>query len=339
MPRPRSFLPILPLLFHTLYAGGSPTPEDTIRGVVQKSLPYIDKRGQSWKNSKGCHSCHRTTFTVWALNRATEKGLEVDPGKLAQWNEKGRQWQAFARKKKAKEMNDSDGEKLLQGENSAVSQMLLGRPLGEDPGKAAWIAQYRKSLLSAQEKNGSWKAKGQLPKQKRPLRETTEANTFWAVLALADYEDGNPATETSIKKALDWAGKSPGGISTEWWSTKLLVERQLGKKAKADALRKTLLEKQNPDGGWGWLTEESSDALGTGFALYALGNDDVPISDPRIKKSIQFLASNQTKDGSWIVNGTKEDDRDEPAETARYWGTCWAAIGMLAFVESGGSTL
>lgn len=325
------FLPVLPLLCQALCGNVPGAPEDTMRKMIRKSLPYIEKRGQSWKNSKGCHSCHRTTFTIWSLNRAAEKGFAVDQAKLKGWNDWGRQWKAFIRKNKIGEYSGKDRETVLQRENSAVAQMLLGRPKGED---GDWVGQYRNSLAKGQKEDGSWEAGGQLPRQARPDWETTESNVMWVVLALADYtgKDSSGA-QSAIGKALEWMGGRTQAQSTEWWVTKLLVERQLGTEEKAVALRKALLEKQNPDGGWGWLTGDSSDAFGTGFALYALAKEGIPISDPSIAKAIDFLASTQKKDGSWQVNGTKKDGRGEPVETAQYWGTCWAVIGLLEFLE------
>lgn len=322
----------LPLLFSSYtgqcLAGEAKMTEQFARKVISNSLEYIQERGESWRQSKHCHSCHRTTFTLWALNRAQEKGFEVNTEQLKTWNERGRKWESFTR---GKDLEKEDPAKVLRNENAAVGQMLLGRPVKEQKGE--WISLFRTRLVEGQNKGGFWNAGGQLPKQKRPKRETTETNTMWAMLALLDYEETDAKVEHTLKNARKWMGNKTKPVSTEWWVTKLLLERETGNGKAADGLLETLLTLQNKDGGWGWLTEEKSDAFGTGLVLYALAKEGICINNPQVRKAIQFLEKTQHKDGAWEVNGTKEQDRDEPAETAKYWGTTWAVIGLLEFLE------
>ena len=228
-----------------------------------------------------------------------------------------------------------DPAKVLRDENAAVGQMLLGRPQGED--QADWVTLYRTRLLESQEKAGFWKAGGQLPRQKRPNRETIETNTMWAILALKDYENSDTAVDKVVNKAMSWLGTKTEAkvVSTEWWVTRLMVERSLGNVTKADELQNTLLGLQNEDGGWGWLTADKSDAFGTGLVLYALAKEKFPMDNPKVFKAIKLLENSQQKDGAWEVNGTKKQEKDEPAETAKYWGTAWAVIGLLEFLGNG----
>ncbi|HIE99272.1 MAG: hypothetical protein ABGZ53_12855 [Fuerstiella sp.] len=44
---------------------------------------------------------------------------------------------------------------------------------------------------------------------------------------------------------------------------------------------------------------------------------------------LQLLKAGQQDDGSWAVKGTKKNKQDTIQETATYWGTCWAVIGLL----------
>jgi len=308
-------------------AGEVKTTEQAARKIVSNSLDYIQERGESWRKSKHCHSCHRTTFTLWALNRASERGFEVNKKQLQTWNKRGRKWESFTR---GKDLEKEDPAKVLRNENSAVGQMLLGRPISDKKGD--WVPLFRTRLIEGQDKAGFWKAGGQLPKQKRPKRETTETNTMWAMLALTDYEDDTPRAQEALQKARKWLGDKTDPISTEWWVTRLLVEREWGEDQKAEKLRESLLAKQNEDGGWGWLTSEKSDAFGTGLALYALAREDFSMDEPKVQKAIKFLEKSQKKDGAWLVNGTKEQNRNEPAETAKYWGTNWVVIGLLEFL-------
>lgn len=325
------YLSLITILFtEQLQSAEIEGAEESARKMVGNSLNYIEKRGESWRKAKHCHSCHRTTFTIWALNRAAEKGFEVNAEHLKTWNERGRKWESFTRGEKLEKMEPA---KVLRDENAAVGQMLLGRPHREN--QADWVTLYRTRLLEGQEPAGFWKAGGQLPKQQRPNRETTETNTMWAMIALRDSKGEDPQMIKALQKARKWMGNHTNPISTEWWVTRLLVERDFGQDKKADDLLQTLLSKQNPDGGWGWLTNEKSDAFGTGLALYAFAKEGLSLEHPKVQKAVHFLKQTQRKDGAWEVNSTKKQDRDEPAETAKYWGTTWAVIGLLELLEDG----
>ena len=74
-------------------------------------------------------------------------------------------------------------------------------------------------------------------------------------------------------------------------------------------------EFQNSDGGWGWLVNDPSDALGTGMALYALHylNSDKTLETRT--KAIEFLIRTQRTDGTWSVKGTKKKKREKVEET------------------------
>ncbi|HIF00684.1 MAG TPA: hypothetical protein EYG03_16900 [Planctomycetes bacterium] len=92
----------------------------------------------------------------------------------------------------------------------------------------------------------------------------------------------------------------------------------------------TLLREQNEDGGWGWIRNQESDALATGQVLYALSTHSRESEVTRaVERARTFLVSTQKPDGSWAVKGTKKNKQDKIQETATYWGTCWAVIGLL----------
>ena len=93
---------------------------------------------------------------------------------------------------------------------------------------------------------------------------------------------------------------------------------------------KELLKRQHTNGGWGWISGQASDALATGLALYALrmvGTGDA-VADA-LGAGDQFLIRMQLGDGSWRVPGTKRKADNAPTETAIYWGTAWAVVGLL----------
>lgn len=300
-----------------------------VRAIVERSLPYIQAGGREWRNDKKCVSCHTTTFTIWALNRAAENGFAVDEEAVKDWNEWSRDWSNHVA---VKRRDEAKRDETLLAENDSVGQLLLGRPGANT--QADWVTEYRGFLAKSQNKDGSWKAGGQLPLQKRPKRETQEVSTMWALVALRDSGATDEVLLPALASATEWLGTKIQGKSIEWWATRLLVQRAAGKSDAADLIRKTILEHQHEDGGWGWLVAEKSDALGTGIVLYALARDGAVTADAEVSRALLFLKQTQDEDGSWPVNGTKQNSADDVTDTATYWGACWAVIALAEFVES-----
>ena len=53
-----------------------------------------------------------------------------------------------------------------------------------------------------------------------------------------------------------------------------------------------------------------------------------------IEAACSYLVKTQKPNGTWAVKGTKQDKQDTVQETATYWGTCWAVIGLLESEKS-----
>jgi len=307
-----------------LLAAGQCPAEDAVRAAIERALPFVDREGQRWIEEKKCVTCHQVPFMVWALNAASDRGLSVDRKKLAEQRAWATDWQHMANKTQLEQgLNFT-----LSNHPDAVAQLLLGRSAEDRDAAAAWPALFAARLAAGQQDDGSWKPGGQLPDQKRPLRETQEVTTMWAVLALRSYAAADASLEPRFAKARAWLGEETQGQSTEWWAARLLVERGGGEDAAADRIREQIVQRQHEDGGWGWLCDAESDAFGTGLALYALARDGWAVDNPAIARGRQFLVSSQQADGSWLVKGTKKNKSQQVEPTAIYWGTCWAVIGL-----------
>jgi squalene-hopene/tetraprenyl-beta-curcumene cyclase len=311
----------------TMLLGAGPAPtDDQVRMSIERSLPFLQTEGQRWIDEKKCVTCHQVPFMVWALNSAAERGFAVDRQKLQAWRDWATDWKHMANKQQLEE----GGQKTLSAQHDSVAQLLLGRPAADrDPTAAAWAAQFAECLAAGQLPDGSWKAGGQLPSQRRPERETHEVTTMWALAALQSYAAADESLQTRLAKARSWLGTQTEGQSTEWWAARLLAERGGGNAQQADRMRDLLLQRQHEDGGWGWLTSDGSDAFGTGVALYALTRDGLLPDHAAIARGRHFLTQTQQQDGSWSVKGTKKGKADKVEPTATYWGTCWAVIGLL----------
>jgi len=307
-----------------LVADELPTDEQ-VRTTIERSLPFVQTEGQRWIDEKKCVTCHQVPFMVWALNAAADRGVAVDRPKREATSAWATDWHNIATKPQL-ELGEREA---LSNHHDPVAQLLLGRSAAErDPAAAAWPALFAECLAAGQQDDGSWKAGGQLPSQKRPPRETQEVTTMWALVALQSYAAADGSLHGRFEKARAWLGAQTEAQSTEWWAVRLLVERAAGNVAVADKVRGELLKRQNADGGWGWLTADASDAFGTGVALYSLSRDGLSSAEPSIARGRQFLVHSQQAAGSWPVKGTKKDKAQKIEPTATYWGTCWAVIGL-----------
>ena len=223
--------------------------------------------------------------------------------------------------------------KGARGPGTVASELLLaGAPgLTKDKGEATKALIQR--LVTTQQKDGSWKHGGQYDALNRPAQESTEVVTAWNALALIDYDDlPEPAAKTRAQ-ALAYLKNSKTGVSTEWYVAQTLVAWSVKDTERAEALLKELRTQQLPDGGWSWLkANKQSDAWATGMALYALGRSGADNSDPAVTKAWSFLVKTQLDGGDWLVSTgpiRKGGAKKSTDPIFSYWGTGWAAIGIM----------
>ena len=302
------------LLISASPAETAPPTAAEIRQAVEKSLVYIEKEGVAWIETKKCNSCHQVPIMVWSHLEAQSQGLKLNEAGLKDW------------------LNFTL-DKADTGATDGMAQTILSINTGS-PDDAKRVLAAGEKIIAKQLPDGSWKAEGQLPGQKRPLPETTQASTLWMLVALDELRSREPAfaekATPAIEKGLAWLKPlDKPAVSQEWYLAKLLVEEQLGTTAQVEELRAAVLKHQREDGGWGWLIDEPSDALATGMTLYVLDRIGIAHDDPAILRAQRFLLSTQQADGSWLVNGTKQNKRTASQPTSNAWGAGWAALGLL----------
>jgi hypothetical protein len=303
------------ILLLCLLPGLTALHADEARELVVRGLPFIKEKGLEWIEDRQCASCHQIPTMLWSLNSAARAGIDADRKEAAQWTSWAADWRHW---NKTGEKEGAD--KVSAGNVDTMNFLLLGRDTTQKA--VGWEQEFRSQLLKNQQADGSWKPGGQLPLVKRPARETIEVTTMWTLLALKSQALDELPSETQ-KRADDFLAKARPGESTEWHAVRLLLN------SGDAALHEALLKLQHEDGGWGWLISGSSDALGTGVALYALSRSGLAADHPSRKKAVQFLWSTQRPDGSWPVPSTRSKDKSKTVPTAVYWGTAWAVVGLL----------
>jgi hypothetical protein len=288
-----------------------------VKQAVERAIPYIEREGAAWIRERKCLACHYAGYMLWSLHDAELRGFVIDRGKLAETS----RWA----------MNQPS---MHTSGNEGAAQILIARDRSDrGPDTRKRVEALRDLIVKHQRKDGSWSPGGQLPAQKRPLSETTQVSTMLCVLALDSLEAKNDAGIKARDKGLAWLKKTPPNgktpaVSSEWYAMRLLIAKKFGDSKQVEALRDRILSAQRPDGGWGWLRADPSDAFGTGVSVYALCNVGLPPSHPAIQKARKFLTETQTDDGSWIVNGTKDETKGGPHPLSSFWGSTWAVLGL-----------
>lgn len=304
---------------------GLPSSTD-LRRAIATSLPFLEKRGVAWMGRKRCVSCHHTALLLWSYGEAEKRGFETNVDQTQLWLD----W-ALTKQLSPREDGAMVGSQNLEG----LSQLILGSrdnlAVKED---AKTFQQFEKMLLTGQQANGLWKAMGQLPTQKRPKEETVAVSSMWAVLALRASGIDQIAINASIESALKGLATSENGLSTEWWVLRMLVDNHSNGDPQKNHWIAELINRQNTNGGWAWITGDPSDALATGLALYGLHEAGVRPDNQSIRRAQRFLLATQNANGSWSVNSTKAVNKTEPIPTSVFLGSSWATIGLLKTIPN-----
>ncbi len=64
---------------------GKPPAAAELRTAIERSLPYIERGGDSWLQNRGCVSCHVVAFSIWSSHAASQRGISVDNQRVAKW--------------------------------------------------------------------------------------------------------------------------------------------------------------------------------------------------------------------------------------------------------------
>ena len=281
------------------------------------------EEGVAWMDHRGCVSCHQVPFMLWSLSAAQAAGFDVDEGKLTRWQRWSIDPVNFVQPDQKADIKIAE---TLASNIDTMNALLLA---GDADAEPTWRQSFVDALIENQQDDATWRACGQLPAQKRPGAETTRVTTLWTLLALA-REQQRPR---EFERAIESVDQGEDAVSTEWWVARLLLASEL-EEPSVERYRQALWQRQRDDGGWGWLSDEPSDALATGMAIYALSSTNRSGEpDQRLQRAANFLTMTQQPDGSWEVPGTKKSTRQRATDTSSYWGTAWAVIGLLIVRE------
>lgn len=316
------------ILLSGLIAGAASAEEATtspapIRAAVQKALPFLEQGGVKWHEDKNCLSCHHIPFMAWTHLEAGRRGIPVEQTKLSEWLAWCAEW-----------AEPKGGDDVL-----AELLLFLPREVMAEPAAQKKLESLPALLTAKQKPDGSWTASGQFRGEQWPGKEADEVTTMLMLMGLntswADAAKVAPARE----KAHAWLKENPAPQGTRSLTMRLWFGHRMGDTDRREALTKTLLSQQKPDGGWSWkISNEGSDPITTGEAIYALTVAGSPAWDAASRqRAADCLIKAQLPDGSWHQDHKRISAkvRTEPEKIATidgiysYFATGWATIGLL----------
>ncbi|MGE3819952.1 MAG: prenyltransferase/squalene oxidase repeat-containing protein, partial [Isosphaeraceae bacterium] len=307
------------------------------RTTIARGLDFLVKDATTWREERGCATCHHGTMTVWALSEARSQGYPVDAESLAQ----AVHWTKDQFMPRIQAIRDPrPGWNLVSVPAIHLGTMSQTLPiLSRDE-----VDQIASHLEAHQEADGSWLT----PPPSNgapPIWESRETLALWALLAWETRVPIDPdqaaRARVSREKTVAWLNATEPSETSQSIGLRLILDSRSG--ASADRLRagvEKLLARQNPDGGWSQTKAHPSDAFATGQALWAISLAKGRDRRVEIGRAVEFLVANQREDGSWPMVS-----RDHPGvETTRnpirnpvpitYFGSAWATIGLARSVPS-----
>lgn len=275
---------------------------------AKKAAEYLDRSALNWLKTKKCATCHTNLFYMAA--RPALKATLADSGEVRSFYEDYRKvrW-----------------EKKLPTENQGFWPIVVGTGLTlndiQSTGKLSDVSREVLDIMwTVQREDGGWKwphcdyapleiddhygvtlalltvgmAPGDYAKTPQALAGLEKVRT---------YLRNNPPKSLHHRAMLAWVSVRIDDIATEEQRKEALSE---------------LLALQLDDGGWstsGLLTDwkglersdgepldtKTSDGYGTGFTIVVARELGVPADDPRLRRGIEWLHSNQRESGKWFT--------------------------------------
>jgi hypothetical protein len=266
-----------------------------MKAALARSVALLEKTSTSYFDKGGCVACHAQNITDLVVSLARNKDISI--------NEQA----ATARQLENRKGISSRGISLLDrfdaGGSPDVPLNALAAMADSGYMPDRWTDILIANIASQQLHDGRWRPVGGVA-TRPPIQDGDILREALAIRALTVYGPPGRTKETKerLRRATSWliSAKPVSDIDRNMqllglhWAG---VDRQILKKM-ADAV----LAYQRSDGGWGQRAELSSDAYGTGQALYALAEGaNLSPNHPAYQNGVKFLLSTQHADGSWYV--------------------------------------
>jgi len=298
---------------------GTPTTptsagDPAARHSAQRGLEYLAKASTQWTQAHNCFGCHVQAVTLEALTVGKHHQYDVTPKDLS----------AMV---KALEMGVTAG-----GHTTGVAfegQAWARYDEWIDSQHTSDLIRYAEELKNLQAEDGSIPDDdARLPVTGGVMHTTYQAMQTWRQAYARTANDRwlppMRRAERYLARRADALASQKGAYLQDLNFALLgLTAAGVGPaEAPSMKMQRTLLSRQNQDGGWG-LEASKSDALATGQTLYALKRAGHSDAEGAVQRGTKWLAEHQGKDGAWrtVQSGQGGAEKGEGM---------WAVLGLVS---------
>ncbi len=309
-------------LVGTPLAGAEPPREARIRAAVERSLPLLRRAATNYTHHRDCFSCHHQTLPLLAAVSAARAGMASPPEWLAEQRE-------FTRKSFQERIDRLKDRRSIGGRAATAAYALWTLELVDHPADdvTAALVHY---LLGEQRPDGGW----QPPSQRPPLEEARGSLTQIAGHGMRHY--GTPEQQPEIMLSLHRAQRFTAAQESTLLEDLVFGLRGAVTTSEGESWRRTIADRQHPDGGWSASPELESEAYSTGQALYILLDGAWPMTTDSRDAAVDYLLETQAADGSWHVRTRSKPvqewfDNGDPYDRDQFIsiaGTAWATAAL-----------
>jgi len=148
--------------------------------------------------------------------------------------------------------------------------------------------------------DGSWTPNGV---SRPPQEDSLVSATTLAIRALTLYPIAarKAQTEEKLRRAQRWLLTLDARTAEDRAMRLMGLAWIKAPRPEIERAAKSVLDQQQPGGGWRQRDELQPDAYATGISLYALRAGNVSTTNDAYLRGIQFLRQSQYQDGSWLV--------------------------------------
>lgn len=294
------------------------------RAAAQRGLDFLARDTVEWQREHQCYGCHVQAVTLEAMVVGRRHHYRVQPTDLAEVLRGMTELPGGAHGPVGFSVGDSPSHLYDSSQNFGGAALASYDELDGSNLSDALVATAER-LLPFQEEHGGQKAsESRLPIGAGALQATMQAAQTWrqAYARTADERWLVPIAkaEAYLRGEAKRLQAEPTA-NLQHVNYALLGLHAAGAHANDGAvagLRRSLLARQNQDGGWGFAPGEASDAFATGQTLYVikrLGADD---REPAVARGMAWLVERQGEDGSWSADGSRRGE------------AMWGVLGLVS---------
>jgi VWFA-related protein len=285
-------------------------PGATPRRAAQLGLNFLQIDSPAWQNSQRCNGCHVQSQALMGFAVAKKNGYRVE-----------------ARPALAL------GEFMTAQEATGTAELfgLLAiryHTGGFAPERKAVLLERAKALIAYAAANGGYDGGDQLPIEAGEISGNSMAVQILSQALRFASKAERAGLEKARAGALALLKKKPSE-SVQDHALKIIAYVEAEEPASLIASeRAALLRWQNKDGGFAEAGQprDSSNAYGTGQALYALRLAGMATDEPAFTKAVKWLVTHQAWNGTWpLENTTCQSDISH---------AMWAVIGLAGSLQA-----